>query len=202
MIPTMLPPSVVHALCHPMPEARDFTPTRFTPAGTKAWFARHMLHFLASDCPRHQFTQRFHNQLVHCFGMVASYDRRGFWTEHFATTRGMAGFVEQVVRHPGHGMPNHAWHDVEREVSRRLRQSGLPDLYRRGAAGEQDAADRAELARLLAKYPSATADRHGAVVPPQALQPAPAIPGRVPPPTAAAQPTLGPAWERAHVRHA
>jgi len=202
MTPITLPASVVHALCHPMPETCDFTPTCFTPAGTKAWFARHMLHFLASDCPRHQFTQRFHNQLAHCFGMVAGYDRRGFWTEHFATTRGKAGFVEHVLRHTKHGTPNPAWHDVEREVGRRLRQSGLPDLYRRRVTGEQNAADRAELARLLAKYSPARVDGHGAIVPPQALQPAPALPGRFPSPAAAAQPTLGPAWEHAHVRHA
>jgi len=147
-----LPLSVVHALCDPMPDAKDFTPTLFTPASTKAWFAGHMLHFLASDCPRHQFTQRFHNQLAHCFPMTPRYGLRGFWTECFATTRGKVAFIEQVLRHPGSSTPNHAWRDVEREISRRLRQSGLLDLYRRHSAGEQDAADRAELARLTAKY--------------------------------------------------
>ena len=147
-----LPHSVVHALCDPVPEARDFTPTRFTPASTKAWFAGHMLHFLASDCPRHQFTQRFHNQLVHCFALTPHYGLRSFWTEHFATARGKTAFVEHVLRHSGSGTSNHAWRDVERKIGRRLRQSGLPDLYRQHSAGEQDAADRAELARLMAKY--------------------------------------------------
>ena len=147
-----LPHSVVHVLCDPVPEARDFTPTRFTPASTKAWFAGHMVHFLASDCPRHQFTQRFHNQLAHCFALTPHYGLRGFWTEHFATARGKAAFVEHVLRHSGSGTSNHAWRDVEREIGRRLRQSGLLDLYRQHSAGEQDAADRAELARLMAKY--------------------------------------------------
>ena len=144
--------SVVHALRDPVPEARDFTPTRFTPSSTKAWFAGHMLHFLASDCPRHQFTQRFHNQLVHSFALTPHYGLRGFWTEHFATARGKAAFVEHVLRHSGSGTSNHAWRDVEREIGRRLRQSGLLDLYRQHSVGEQDAADRAELARLMAKY--------------------------------------------------
>ncbi len=147
-----LPPSVVHALCDPMPDARDFTPTRFTPASTKAWFAGHMVRFLSQDCPRHQFTQRFYNQLMHCFSMIAHYNLHGFWTEYFVTTRGKIEFIEQVVNHPGYGTPDHTWCDVERKISKRLRQSGLLDLYRRQLAGEQDAADRAELARLTAKY--------------------------------------------------
>lgn len=87
MTPIKLPPSAVHALSDPMPDAKNFTPTRFTPAGTKAWFARHMLRFLSSDCPRHPFTQRFYNQLMHCFSIIACYDVHGFWTEYFVTTR-------------------------------------------------------------------------------------------------------------------
>lgn len=148
----MLPASVVQVLRHPELDASAFAPTRFTPASTKAWFARHTLHFMASDCPRHQFTRRFYSQLVHCFSMAPHYGPRGFWTEHFATTRGKVEFIEQVLRDPGSGTPNHAWHDVEREISRRLRQSGLLDLCRQHAAGEQDAAGRAELARLTAKH--------------------------------------------------
>lgn len=147
-----LPASVVHALCNPMPDAKDFMPTRFTPASTKAWFAGHTVRFLSRDCPRHQFTRRFYNQLVHCFSTTPHYGLRSFWTEYFTTTLGKIEFIEQVLRHSGYGMPSHIWCDVEREISRRLRQSGLLDLYRRHSAGEQDAADRVELARLITKY--------------------------------------------------
>ena len=152
MIPVTLPAPVVHALLHPELGDDAFAATRFTPAATKAWFARHMVHFLASDCPRHQFTPRFHAQLTRCFNLPTHYGLRSFWTEHFATARTKARFVEKVQHHPGHGGSNPAWRDVEQEIARRLRRSGLLAHYRQRAAGEHDAADRAELARLVTKY--------------------------------------------------
>lgn len=36
-----LPATMVQALRDPAPTAADFTPTRFCPASTKAWFAAH-----------------------------------------------------------------------------------------------------------------------------------------------------------------
>lgn len=150
--PATLPAPVVHALLHPELDDTAFAVTRFTPAGTKVWFVRHTLHFLASDCPRHQFTPRFHAQLARCFDLPTHYSLRGFWTEHFATARNKARFVEQVQRHPAHGGSSTAWRDVEREIARRLRRSGLLTHYRQRAAGEHDAAGRAELARLMAKH--------------------------------------------------
>lgn len=157
-----LPAPIVHALLHPELGDSAFAASRFTPAATKAWLARHTLHFLASDCPRHQFTQRFHAQLVHRFGLPTHYTLHGFWTEHFATAHGKAAFVAQVLRHSAHGTADPVWGDVEREVSRRLRRSGLLAHCREHAAGEQDAAERANPARLLAKHPPPTVDGHGA----------------------------------------
>jgi len=152
MTPVTLPRALVHALRHPALEAGDFMPTRFKPFGTKTWFARHMLRFASSDFPRHQFTLRFYNQLMHCFSMIAHYNLQGFWTEYFITTHGKIEFIEQVINHPGYGTPDHTWCDVEREISKRLRQSGLLDFYRQHLSAEQNAAERAELARLIAKY--------------------------------------------------
>ncbi len=57
-----------------------------------------------------------------------------------------------MINHPGYGTPDHTWCDVEREISKRLRQSGLLDLYRQHLSAEQGAAERAELARLMAKH--------------------------------------------------
>lgn len=153
MTPLTLPAPVVQALLYPELGDDVFSATRFTPVATKAWFARHTLHFLASDCPRHQFTARFHAQLVHCFGLPTHYGLRAFWTEHFATACGKAAFVAQVLRHPGHGATSPAWRDVEREIVRRLRRSGLPILYRQRAAGEQDATERAVHRSVLALTP-------------------------------------------------
>ncbi len=82
-----LPPFVMHALRHSLPDAKVFTPTRFTPASTKSWFAGHMLYFLSSDLPRHQFTQRFYNQLMHCFSMRVCYEVTAQVFQRGQTTR-------------------------------------------------------------------------------------------------------------------
>lgn len=148
----VLPQAASHALLHPVPEAASFTPTRFTPASTKAWFAGHMLRFLSSDFPKHQFTQRFYNQLMHCFGMCAHYDREGFWTEYFTSTRNKVEFLIEVSQHPCYGSPEHTFSDVEREVIRRVNRSSLLAFYIQHLTGKRDAAERAEYARLQAKF--------------------------------------------------
>ena len=153
--PVVLPDRVQHLLRQPPLDEVGFRPTKFTPASTKAWFGRHMLHFLASGFPEHQFTQRFYGQLMHCFGFCACYDRAGFWAEHFTSTRSRAAFVEQVGGHPGWGSPEHTFCDVEREVSRRVRAANLHPYLLGHLCEEREAADRAEFARLAAKYASA-----------------------------------------------
>ena len=147
-----LPARVVQALRYPEPIEADFTPTRFTPARTKCWFAVHYLRFISSDFPRHQFTQRFYSQLMQHFGMIAHYDLMGFWTEFFTSTANKVEFLDQTVRHPCYGQPDHTWSDVERLIIQRLRVADLLTLYQSRLRAECHAGERAELARLLAKY--------------------------------------------------
>jgi len=85
MTPIALPQAIVRALRDPVPNAKDFTPTKFQPADSKALFVGHCVKFISADFPRHQFTRRFYGQLVHCFAFIAMYDQDGFWTEYFAT---------------------------------------------------------------------------------------------------------------------
>lgn len=147
-----LPTTVVQALRYPEPTEADFTPTRFTPASTKCWFAVHYLRFVASDFPRHQFTQRFYSQLMHTCGHIAHYSLLGFWTEFFTSTANKIEFLDQTVRHHCHGQPDHTWPDVERLIIRRMRAADLLALYQSRFRAECHAGERAELARLLAKY--------------------------------------------------
>ncbi len=152
MTPIALPATIVHALRDPAPNAQDFTPTRFQPASNKAAFALHFLRFISCDCPRHQFTLRFYRQLIHCFGYIAFYDLDGFWTEFFSTPAGKVEFIEQALAWPCYGEPTTTWSDVEREIIGRLRRTELLSIYRQRLNADQDAVDRAELARLLVKY--------------------------------------------------
>ena len=152
MMAIALSPAIVRGLRDPVPDAKDFTPTKFRPAATKSWFVEHCTRFVSADFPRHQFTKRFYGQLMNCFGLTAHYDQLGFWTEYFTSSAGKVEFLQHVVSHPCYGDPCHTFSDAEREIIRRLRQTDVLGFYRQRLCAEQDAADRAELARLMAKY--------------------------------------------------
>ena len=160
--------ATVRALRLPEPTEADFTPTRFQPASSKAWFAQHYLRFAAGGFPRHGFTQRFYGQLMHTFGMIAHFNREGFWVEYFTSTRNTVEFLAETVSHPCHGQPDHTWSDVERLIIGRLWAADLLGLYRARLRGEDETRDRAELARLSAKYPAATAQGPANALPPRA----------------------------------
>lgn len=147
-----LPTAVIRALREPVLTAADFTPMKFTPADTKAWFANHFMRFVSSDFPKHHFTLRFYRQVMHTFGHIAHYDAAGYWAEFFTSTTGEIEFIEQAVHHPCYGDPTHTFSDVEREIARRLRQVRLLDLYRERGQADRDAAERAEFARLKARF--------------------------------------------------
>ena len=151
-MPFTLPPAIIRALREPVLTAADFTPMKFTPADTKAWFANHFLRFVSSDFPKHHFTLRFYRQVMHTFGHIAHYDAAGYWAEFFTSTTGKIEFIEQAVHYPCYGDPTHTFSDVEREIGRRLRQVRLLDLYRERGQADRDAAERAEFARLKARF--------------------------------------------------
>jgi len=148
----VIPPAIVNTLRNPGPTASDFLPTKFMPADTKAWFAVHFLRFASADFPKHHFTQRFYDRVMNTFGMIAHYDRMGFWTEYFTSTAGKVEFIEQVIEWPCYGDPNDTFSDAEREIQRRLRQVDLLGLYRKLSRAERDTAERAEFARLKARF--------------------------------------------------
>ena len=149
MTPIALPQGIVRALRDRMPDAKDFTPTKFQPAASKAWFVGHCVKFISADFPRHQFTRRFYGQMIHCFGFIAMYDENGFWTEYFTTNAGKIEFLQQMLSHPCYGDSCHTFSDAEREIIKRLRQTNVLGFYKQRLGIEQDAADRAELARLV-----------------------------------------------------
>jgi hypothetical protein len=152
MMPCTIPAAVVQALRHPVSAAADFSPMHFTPAETKAWFVSHFLRFASADFPKHHFTLRFHRQIMNTFGMIAHCDLTGFWAEYFTTTSGKIEFLEQVLGWNSYGDPTTSFCDAEREIARRLRNVGLVDLYRGKGRAERDAAERAQYARLKARF--------------------------------------------------
>ncbi|GBR41535.1 hypothetical protein AA3266_2813 [Gluconobacter kondonii NBRC 3266] len=72
-----------------------------------------------------------------------------------------------IVLYGCYGDPAWTWSDVERDIRNRIIGSGLIDAYTRALAAEQEARDRADLARLAQRFRIALPSEH---------QPLPAAP--------------------------
>jgi hypothetical protein len=132
--------------------ADSFTPTKWDHAEAKARFAKQFIRFVESDFNERRFTQAFYKRLALSFGHIAHFNRHGFYETFFASTAGKVRFLRQTLRHSCWGDPAFTYSDVERALQSWLWQNGVLDCYERRLAEEQEAAERAELARLRAKY--------------------------------------------------
>lgn len=132
--------------------AENFTPTKWDDAATKARFAKQFVRFVKSDFCVRQFTQAFYKRLSLSFGHIAHFNRHGFFETFFASTEGKVRFLRHTLRHQCWGDPAFTYSDVERALQSWLRQNGVLERYQQKLAEEQEAAERAELARLQAKY--------------------------------------------------
>jgi hypothetical protein len=132
--------------------ADQFTPTRWEDAEEKARFARRFIWFVESDFAERDFPQALYRRLSSCFGHIAHYNRKGFYEEFFTATEGKVRFLRMTLAHPTWGDPAFTYSDVERALQSWLNQNGVLARYERRLAAEQEAAERAELARLQAKY--------------------------------------------------
>ena len=132
--------------------ADQFTPTKWERSEQKAKFARQFIKFVESDFARSQFPHMFYLRLALCFGHIAHFNEAGFFETFFTTTRDKVRFLRQTLQHPCYGDPTFTYSDVERALQEWLRESGVLARYEQQLADEQEAAERATLARLQAKY--------------------------------------------------
>jgi len=130
----------------------QFTPTQWDTAKDKAAFANRFVRFVESDFAAKPFTEKFYRRLSNTFGHIAHYNRGGFWSEFFTTTADKVRFLEQTLQHPCYGDPAWTYNDVERVWQAGLRADETLERYRQRLAEETEAGERAELARLQAKY--------------------------------------------------
>jgi hypothetical protein len=136
----------------PLLEAEQFTATRFDTTQAKADFGNQLLAFIAEGFPHKRFTQRFYRVLMQHFGMMAHYDQHRFWGEFFTTTADQVRFLEEITSHPCWGDPAFTFSDLERAVIARLGNAGLVARLRTVLDHEIEAAERALLNRLQARY--------------------------------------------------
>ena len=148
----MRPTLTLAAFQKPLLQAADFTPTKFNTAEDKAKFGNHLLAFIAEDFPERRFTEGFYRQLSMHFGMIAHYDKHGFWSEYFTRLHDKLRFIQEIVAHPCYGLTEYTFCDVERVVIRRLRSARLADRLSEAVEQEREAIERALLNKLIDRY--------------------------------------------------
>jgi hypothetical protein len=141
----------------PALEAKSFIPTKFATTEDKAWFCNALLKFLANDCPEGAFTKRLYHRLSLTFGNIAHYDKSGFYSCCFNSTGSKIAFLHQIISWPTYGGPDYTYCDVERVIIARIKASGLLACYQSQLNAETQRLERAQLARLKAKYETAAA---------------------------------------------
>lgn len=135
----------------------DFTADRFAPtqwecADRKAHFARQFIRFVESDFAKDRFAHTFYLRLSLAFGHIAHFNQAGFYETFFTTTADKVRFLRMTLKHECYGDAGYTYSDVERALQSWLHQNGILGNYERRLAEEQEATERAELARLQAKY--------------------------------------------------
>jgi len=139
-----------------------FTPDQFTPyddprwgsAVDKARYANHFVRFVLGGFRSTQFPRWFYVQTSFMWGHIAEYSRDGFYATWLADTPSRARFLTRCVRGGGYGSPTHTYVDVERAIASWVRDSGVLETTIRAAVAEVERTERANLARLQAKYPT------------------------------------------------
>ena len=136
---------------------KDFTADRFAPtqwegADKKANFARQFIRFVQSDFAQDKFCNTFYVRLSLTFSHIAHFNKAGFYETFFTTTTDKVRFLRMTLRHECYGDPGYTYSDVERALQSWLHQHGILAKYEQRLANEVEMAERAELARLQAKY--------------------------------------------------
>ena len=134
-----------------------FVASKFSTADEKADFANKLMAFIEGGFEERKFTKALYRRLSMTFGFIAHFDAANYWAEYFTRTEDKTRFLEQIVTFPCYGDPEYTFSDVEKAVKSRVRHMGFHDYYVDLARTVAEAAERATLARLQAKYGSTTA---------------------------------------------
>ncbi len=133
--------------------AGNFQPTKTSTAEDKARFANHFVKFVEGGYRSEDFPEWFYQRLSLCFGHIANYNRTGFFGAFFAHEEGHLRFLRQTAEHGCYGDPKFTYSDVERALRTWVLTQGLVEAQEKRLDVATEAKERAELKRLLAKYP-------------------------------------------------
>lgn len=134
--------------------ADQFIPTQYDTAEQKAKFANHFVRFVESDFKSSLFFDWFYTRLSMTFHHIANFSGYGFYQTWFQTTQSRLEFLHHTVNYGTHPMsdPTSTYCDVERALIEWLIKSPHLAKYQAKVNEELERNDRAELARLQAKY--------------------------------------------------
>lgn len=121
----------------------------------KADFANKLCRFIAADFKETLFTKVLYHRLHTTFGLIANYNREGFFSTYFRDLSGKVQFLEDLLEWPCFGDPAFTYSDVEHAIRHRLRQCDLLTAYRALQAADVERRERETLRRLAAKYEGA-----------------------------------------------
>ena len=122
-------------------------------ASQKAELCEALARFVESEFSRERFTKKLY-QLLHLyvFGHTAEYDIDGFYDAWFSSTERRVAWIERLLTY-NRSTHISEWRDFERCFARWLETSGQHEHIKQVAERDVERRERAELARLLAKYP-------------------------------------------------
>lgn len=129
-----------------------YTATKHTYAADKKKIAEHLAAFIDSGFSVALFTHALYKALNSMFGHIAHYNREGFYNTWFESTRMQAKWLHNAANWSCPGDPAFTWSDVERDIQSYIKEHKLCDIWDTRVAAAIEAGERAELARLKAKY--------------------------------------------------
>lgn len=129
-----------------------FTATKWDPAEQKEKFVSHFLRFVKADFKWTLFYNWFYTRLSMTFGHIAHYNKNGFYGTFFTTIKGKVDFLKITLNYPCHGDPEYTYSDAEKVIQKALRDGSYLQKYQKQLAQEIEKEEKAELARLQAKY--------------------------------------------------
>jgi hypothetical protein len=116
---------------------------------TRADFCNKVVAFVLSGFKPTMFPKTLYNVLMHRFGHIAHYDHGGFYHTWFSDDTQRLNWLRHVARGGTYG-----WASRPEEIALQnwVKESGLIAVYERKVADAIESSERAQLARLKAKY--------------------------------------------------
>ena len=129
-----------------------FTATEWSSAKEKTKFATQFMRFVEHDFKETMFPQWFYQRLSMCFGMIAHYDRDGFYSTFFEDTKGKTRFLRACLKDPSSGDPSFTYSDTQRFLQEWLRKGNFLARYEWRLCYEIEQNQRDQLTQLQIKY--------------------------------------------------